>query len=241
MRDALVVQNVQFAYPKGKPVLKGVSFSLPEGSVIGLVGDSGCGKSTLCGILCGMIPYIIGGDLYGDAEIFGEHLRDMTVAEIVKKVGFVMQDPDRMIVSSTVEDELAFGPEGLCLPPEEIQTRVDDVLKLLKIEELRLTDPNHLSGGQKQRVALGSVLTCDPGLIIMDEPFSALDREGRKNLKAIIQTLSDQGKTILIVEHDYDNIDFADQWIWLKDGVVAMADVPAKVRPVIEEAMNYGY
>ncbi|MDO4545316.1 MAG: ABC transporter ATP-binding protein [Bacillota bacterium] len=226
---AIKVENLQFAYETGRPVLDGISFEIEQGSFTGLIGESGCGKSTLCHILCGIIPHAIGGELSGQAKVGGVDLRQTNLKDLSQVIGFVMQDPDRQIVSSTVEDELAFGPENLCIAPEEIRKRVQDTLELLGLGNMRLSDPNKLSGGQKQLVAIGSILTLQPEIILLDEPYSHLDQVGREHVSRIIKVLREQGKTIIAVEHDHSLIEDADRWILLEQGKIKKEGIPREV------------
>lgn len=224
------IENLKFTYPSGKQVLKGIDLMIEPGEMIGLIGDSGCGKSTLCHVMCGIIPNVIGGTAAGQVRIKDKNMRQTKLKDMAETVGFVMQDADRMIVCSTVEDELAFGPENLCIPPEEIKRRVDETLELLQMTEYRETDPNHLSGGQKQLVTIGSVLTLQPDILILDEPHSHLDEESRIRTKQLLNQLKSEGKTIIIVEHDHELIEDADRWVLLHDGKVALDGKPEEVK-----------
>lgn len=224
------IENLKFTYPSGKQVLTGVNLTIEQGEMIGLIGDSGCGKSTLCHVLCGIIPNAIGGTASGQVRIKDKNMRQTKLKDMADTVGFVMQDADRMIVCSTVEDELAFGPENLCIPPEEIRKRVDDTLELLQMTEFRETNPNHLSGGQKQLVTIGSVLTLHPDILILDEPNSHLDEASRIRTMEVLKKLKAQGKTIIIVEHDHELIEDADRWILLQDGKVALSGKPEEIK-----------
>lgn len=224
------IENLKFTYPSGKQVLTGVNLSIEAGEMIGLIGDSGCGKSTLCHVMCGIIPNAIGGTASGQVRIKDKNMRQTKLKDMADTVGFVMQDADRMIVCSTVEDELAFGPENLCIPPEEVRKRVDETLELLQMTEFRETNPNHLSGGQKQLVTIGSVLTLHPDILILDEPNSHLDEASRIRTMEVLKELKTQGKTIIIVEHDHELIEEADRWILLSDGKVALSGKPSEIK-----------
>ncbi|HCF50625.1 MAG TPA: ABC transporter ATP-binding protein [Syntrophomonas sp.] len=178
-----------------------ISFELKSGQISALTGPSGSGKSTLCYCLSGVIPRFIKGEFSGDVSLEG-------------RVGMVFQDPDSQLFLPTVEDELAFGPENLCLPREEIGRRIESILQLIGLHRLRLANPVKLSGGGKQLVALGGVLTLDPDIILLDEPFSQLDDAMRGRIKTVLLELKRQGKAIVFVEHDKSNLEVADQ-IWL--------------------------
>ena len=184
-----------------------ISFELKSGQISALTGPSGSGKSTLCYCLSGVIPRFIKGEFSGDVSLEG-------------RVGMVFQDPDSQLFLPTVEDELAFGPENLCLPREEIGRRIESILQLIGLHRLRLANPVKLSGGGKQLVALGGVLTLDPDIILLDEPFSQLDDAMRGRIKTVLLELKRQGKAIVFVEHDKSNLEVADQiWILSRGGL----------------------
>lgn len=223
------IENLRFSYDGERTIIDDMNFSIDAGEMVGIIGDSGCGKSTLCHILCGTIPNIIGGELSGKGTISGKLLKDCQLKDLATTVGFVMQDSDRQIVTSTVEDELAFGPENLCVDPKEIRQRVDAVLEMLQLQDIREVNPNRLSGGQKQMVTIGSILTMEPEVLILDEPFSHLDGENCQSVEAVLKRLKAEGKTILIVEHDYEMIRWADKWMLIEDGKIKAYDTPEKV------------
>jgi energy-coupling factor transport system ATP-binding protein len=201
---AVEARAVTFQYHgHSSPILNHISFSLPKGQIAALTGPSGCGKSTLGYCLCGVIPRLIQGIFEGEIKWSG-------------RAGIVFQDPDTQLFLPTVEDELAFGPENLCLPRAEIGKRISSVLELLGLTEFRGENPMQLSGGQKQLVALGGVLTLAPDLIILDETLSQLDKAAQARVNTIISGLKQEGKTIIMIEHDKDNLYIADQ-LWLLD------------------------
>jgi len=214
------VKDLHFRYHNKpeSPVLKGVTFDLTPGSVTVVIGLSGSGKSTLCQILSGIIPNCIPEDYTGQVLIDDEDISKFKLSGIVQKIGYVMQDPDRQIIASTVEDELAFGLENLEVEPELIRSRVDDMMDFLKIRDMALVNPSRLSGGQKQLLSIGSVLIMEPEVLILDEPFSHLDDDGKYLTQKFLKKMQKEGKTILIVEHNYYEADFVDKWLELKDG-----------------------
>lgn len=225
------VRNLSFSYEEGLEdrVLKNISFELAKGTITAIIGLSGCGKTTLCHCLCGVIPGAIEGKLQGeifidDLDVFGKRL-----CRLSSTIGLVMQNPDDQLVCTTVEDEIAFAMENMVMPPDEIQKKVDEILDFLNIEDLRLQNPGKLSGGQKQLVAIASVLALSPEVIIFDEPMSHLDENSRKIIRETLKKLQKAGKTILVVEHNFHLIDFADNWLLLEDGKLVALDTPENI------------
>lgn len=228
----LEAKGITFSY-EDKPtrhVLKDMSFGIDKGTMTVLLGLSGSGKSTLCQILCGIIPGCIKGDLGGQIIFDGIDISLVKVSQLATKIGYVMQDPDRQMITTTVEDELAFGLENLCFSSEEIKERIEEIMNLLNLNHLRLQNPGMLSGGEKQVVAIGAILALNPDVIIMDEPLSHLDELGRQTVCITLRQLRDRGKTLLIVEQDYELLDFADRWVVLKDGVIQSQGDPIQMR-----------
>ncbi len=224
----LEAKNITFSYEE-KPtrhVIHNMSFGVEKGTMTVLLGLSGCGKSTLCQILCGIIPGCIKGELQGQIFFDGQDVTSWKLSQRACKIGYVMQDPDRQMITTTVEDELAFGLENLCVPTEEIRERVDATMELLNIEHLRLRNPQQLSGGEKQVVAISAILALNPQIVIMDEPLSHLDERGREIVCATLRTLKEAGVTLLIVEQDYEMLDFADKWIVINNGEILQEGVP---------------
>jgi energy-coupling factor transport system ATP-binding protein len=219
MTFSLEARNLAYRYPGSeRKILDGADLAVKRGEVLAIVGLSGCGKSTLCYCLCGIIPHIYQGYMEGDVLIDGVSASGMKLPEIVTKLGIVFQDPDTQLFSPTVEDEIAFGPENLCIERDEIGLRIESSISQVGMENHRLDSPNHLSGGQKQLVALASVLSLKPEILILDEAMAQIDAEGRKLIKKTIRSLKETGKTLVLVEHDMENLDIADRILVLKDG-----------------------
>jgi len=219
MNYPLKAANLSFAYPgNDRRIIDGVNFSINRGEIKAIVGLSGSGKTSLCYCLSGIIPHIYKGNLSGDVSIEGSPVLDMKIQDISTKVGIVFQNPETQLFFPVVEDELAFGPENLCVPREEIGRRITKNLRLLAIEKLRYSDIRNLSGGQKQLVALSCVLTLQPDILLFDEVMSQIDKKGKKRIKEVILDLKSRGKAIVIVEHDLNNIDIADNVLLLKKG-----------------------
>jgi len=219
MIKPLEIRGLYFKYiEKGPDIINGIDLNLEKGGILSILGLSGCGKTTLCYCMCGIIPHIYGGIINGEVRIFGRPVEDMKLPTISTRVGIVFQDPDTQLFSPTVEDEIAFGPENLCLDRFQIGQRIDESLKITGMSRYRLSHPEKLSGGEKQLVAIASVLALKPEIIIFDESLSQIDDAGKVKLKETILELKDKGKTIIMVEHDMDNLDIADRVFFMDDG-----------------------
>lgn len=216
---ALEGRGLGFAYGS-KALFSDVNIYVDCGECVALTGPSGCGKSTLCYILSGIIPRSIEGDVKGSALLLADEVKNLSLAETVQRVGIVFQNPDSQLFSPTVEDEIAFGPENLCLPRDEIKARIDSALKEVGMESYRYHSPDMLSGGQKQLIALAAVLACQPQVLIFDEALSQLDSNSTKLVKNAMLKLKRAGKAILYVEHDLDNLDIADRIYNMQNGTL---------------------
>lgn len=207
MRDITVqVKNLSISYGERK-LFSDLNFSIPKNTVIGIKGKNGAGKTTLCLALAGIdIQAQISGGIFYD----GKDVRELSIAERAKKVGIVFQSPDSRLFSPTVEDEIAFAPENLCLPRQEISHRIDFALTLCGITNLRKSQTNKLSGGEKQLVAIASVLSMKPELVIADEIFSSLDASGRLRIRQALQDYSAFG-SVLLVSHSKDELAICSQ------------------------------
>lgn len=188
-----VVNDISYKYtPDGKEVLKKVNFSIEKGKVTAIVGPSGCGKSTLVQIFSQVIPKLIGnGELQGSFDV-----PEGTFVSVVS------QSPENQLFGYGVEDAIAFGMENLGLPQEEIMERMEYVLDLLNLQYLRNRSVANLSGGQRQSVCIASVLAMDPDILIMDEPVSSLDPNGKKMVQSILGQLSINGNTTVLVDNN---------------------------------------
>jgi len=202
------IKNLSFTYANTEePALKNINLIINEGEFVLLTGPSGCGKTTLCRCLNGLIPHFYNGEMEGDVIIDGLNTKEYPVYKLAQKVGLVFQDPENQLVSLNVEKELAFAPENLGLPKEEIRRRVKETLQLLKIEHLRHKAPYELSGGEQQRVAIASVLTLKPKILVLDEPTSNLDPKGAEQVLKTIKKLNEElNVTIILIEHRLDLI-----------------------------------
>lgn len=215
---ALQAQALSFAYDE-TPLFSGVSFALAEGEWIAVTGKSGSGKSTLCLLLSGVIPRSLNvGKAGGEVLLFGENIAELPLAKVASRLGLVLQEPDSQLFSPLVEDEIAFGPENLCLPRDEIGARIERALTLTGMSAKRLADPDTLSGGQKQLIALAAVLALEPKVLILDEAFAMLDEKAEEQMLEVLRRLKEQGTAILSVEHEPRRLAAADRVLRLAEG-----------------------
>lgn len=214
---AFELQHVSFAYGPEEPVLDDVSFCIPQGSWVSLVGPNGCGKSTLAKLLGGLLA-VNGGKII----VENISLNSDTVSQIRPRIGMVFQNPDNQFIGATVEEDIAFGLEGRCLPREEMKERVRRYAEKLEIGHLLSKHPAELSGGQKQRVAIAAILAMEPGIVIFDESSSMLDEKARGELLAIFREMKESGKyTMVSITHDAEEIMASDRAIVLRNGGIA--------------------
>lgn len=231
MRPIVEIQDIKFRYTKvGPNILDGISFTIKKGKFIGIMGLSGCGKSTLAFILNGAIPQRIFGVMEGCVLVEGDDTRVTPISKIAQKVGLVFQDPDNQLFMPTVEEEIAFGPENLCYSRDKIKHIVEDVIKKLNIEKLRHKNPSKLSGGQKRIVALGSILSLNTDVIILDETLSELDIENKKMILNTIKVLKKSGKTIILIDHNPKNLYDVDELIVISKGKIVRQLEGGKIR-----------
>ncbi len=213
------VKNFSFSFPdENSPLWTNLNFSLNPGEIVGITGPSGCGKSTLCYCLSGIIPRHLPGEISGEILVDGKPLSQVPLPQLSQKIGMVFQDPETQLFCTTVEEEIAFGPENLCLSREEIETRIKEVLELTGMTHFRYTNPSQLSGGEKQLIALGAVLALGPHTLILDEAMSQLDTAGRKRVQKIIRPLKKAGKSLIIVDHQIENLISSDRVLHLENG-----------------------
>jgi energy-coupling factor transporter ATP-binding protein EcfA2 len=218
-------RDVRFSYPGGEdgpgaPVLDGVDAEVPEAELVLLAGRTGSGKSTLLRTVNSLVPAFTGGVLTGDVEVGGSSVVGVAPRELAHLVGYVAQDPLAAFVTSSVEEELAYGMEQLGVDPGTMRRRVEETLDLLGIHDLRDRPLRALSGGQQQRVAIGAVLTTHPRVLVLDEPTSALDPTAAEDvLGTLARLVHDLGLTVLVAEHRMERVvPFADRMLVLEAG-----------------------
>lgn len=211
MTYPIEIKELSFRFSKQEHyLLENINLKLKTGELVGIMGLSGSGKSTLLNIISGVIPHIYQGDILGEVLLLGKSVQDMSIPDICKMLGIVFQDAEHQLFCPSVEDDIAFGPENLCLAPTDIGNCITHALNQTGISPLRHVNPNHLSGGQKQLAALASVLSMQPKILLLDEVMSQIDTHGKQQLKNTLKHLKSEGITTLMVDHDVDNLDIAD-------------------------------
>ena len=242
MSTMLQTEHLSFTYPaeEGQTstiALEDVSLSIEKGSFVVVLGHNGSGKSTLAKHMNAvLLPS--GGTVY----VEGMDTKDETLLlEIRRRVGMVFQNPDNQIVSNVVEEDVAFAPENLGVPSEEIRRRVDDALAAVGMSEFTRHAPHLLSGGQKQRVAIAGVIAMAPECIVLDEATAMLDPAGRREVLSAIRTLNEErGITVVLITHHMDEAMDADRLIVMNDGKLVMDGAPAEVFTQVEALRAMG-
>ena len=234
------VQDVRFRYDPEQPkyAVDGVSLNIRRGEFVAVLGANGCGKSTLAKHFNAILLPEAGTVLVEGMDTRNEdHLYDVR-----QKVGMVFQNPDNQIVATIVEEDVAFAPENLGVPPEEIRTRIDEAMKLAGIYEKREAAPYKLSGGQKQRVAIAGVIAMRPDVLVLDEPTAGLDPAGRDEIFELVRSYHKQsGATILIVSHSMEDIaQVADRLLVMNHAKVLFCDTPREVFSHADEIIAAG-
>lgn len=206
----LKIRNLAYSYPGlPEPVLINVNLDVGRGELALIKGESGTGKSTLLFCINGLIPHVIEGTLSGDVEVDGVKPMDVTVGEMSRTVGTVFQNPDNQIFMLRVGEDVAFGCENLGLPSQHVKERVDGALRELDLTELQDRETSRLSGGQKQRLAIAGAYAMRPKVFLFDEPTTDLDEKGRREFFDVLGKLKQEGHTILIADHDGEDLPFS--------------------------------
>ena len=215
--------DVDVKHSEKRMALDGVTLDIEKGSFVAIVGSNGSGKSTLAKHLNALLL-----PSSGEALVCGMSTADPdNTWEIRRRCGMVFQNPDNQLVSSVVEDDVAFGPENLGVDPAEIRQRVDNALNAVGMYEFRKKGPHLLSGGQKQRIAIAGVLAMQPECIVFDEPTAMLDPSGRAEILKIIRGLHKEGKTVILITHFMEEAAQADRIIVMDKGRPILDETPA--------------
>jgi energy-coupling factor transport system ATP-binding protein len=238
MRDVAVsVENISFKYPnEANYAVKNVSFYVQRGEWLAIVGHNGSGKSTIAKLLNGLLR-----PENGVIKIFSTELNETTIWEIRKRVGMVFQNPDNQFVGTTVQDDVAFGLENNGIPRDEMVERVNEAIRLVKMEEFSEQEPYHLSGGQKQRVAIAGIIALQPDIIILDEATSMLDPKGRNEVLETVRDLQKKQKiTVISITHDLEEVVKADRVIVMNKGEVLTEGTPEEIFLLGEQLEKIG-
>ena len=248
MKEYIIkTENLGFTYDDGDettmdiPALSGVNINVGRGEYVAVLGHNGSGKSTLAKLL-NMILTLTVGKIYIDGvDITAEDFTEDDVFNIRRKIGMVFQNPDNQLVATIVEEDVAFGPENLGLPREEIRNRVDSSLELVGMTDYARHAPHKLSGGQKQRVAIAGIIAMRPEVIIFDESTAMLDPRGRREVVDIMERLNkDEGITVLNITHYMEEAARADRVIVINDGKIALDGTPRQVFANVDKLRAMG-
>lgn len=221
MISAIEVDGLSFTYRDApKRALSEVGLRVEQGEFLALLGPSGSGKSTLCLALNGLIPRTIKGQRQGTVRIRGREVTTMTVAEVAREIGIVFQDFDAQLFATSVAQEIAFGPENLCLPREQLVRRVDTYLRLMRLVGLHQREPATLSGGQRQRLAVAAALALEADILVLDEPTSDLDQDSSSEVLSAARQVAGRTRTLIVVERDTEVVTEADRVALMREGSI---------------------
>lgn len=243
MEPVIELRDVSYRYPRAEEEsLKQVSLAVAKGKFIALMGPTGAGKTTLSLCLNGLIPQFLQGELQGEVRIGGKDTGEVRVQDLAKQVGLVLQDAESQIVGRTVAEDVAFGPRNFGIPLAEIQQRVAQALAKVRLNGYDQRSTAELSGGEKQRLVIAGVLALEPELLVMDEPASELDPEGRFQVYRTLDDLCrEKERTILVVEHSSEEIlHRAHEVIVLKQGKIAWQGAPEQLFRNIPLLQEFG-
>ena len=229
-QHAVFVEGVTFTYHEAvRPALRAVSFTQNAGEMIGVMGASGAGKSTLAKCINRIIPEFEDGDFHGAIRIAGESIEHLRVCDLAPKVGMVFQDFESQLFSTNVAHEVAFAMEQVGMDRAEMDRRIMPALEAVGLRGFEHRDPMSLSGGEKQRLAIASVLALRPSVIVLDEPTTDLDPEGRAEVFELIKKLRAQGLSLIVIEHESEELRAADRIVVLREGEIAADGPPSEV------------
>lgn len=252
MKDYIIkTENLGFTYTENDdsdivraediPALADVNINIERGEYVAILGHNGSGKSTFAKLLNVILTPTVGKIYIDGIDITSNDFTEDDVFNIRRKVGMVFQNPDNQLVATVVEEDVAFGPENLGLPREEIRSRVDSSLSLVGMTEYKSHAPHKLSGGQKQRVAIAGIIAMKPEIIIFDESTAMLDPRGRKEIVDIMEKLNkDENITVLNITHYMEEAVRADRVIVINDGRVCLDGTPKEVFSNVEKLRAIG-
>ena len=243
MTEPLIsIENLTFTYTGGQtPALREVSLKVLPGEYVAVLGRSDAGKTTLALSMNGVVPHMLAGEMSGTVQVAGHDVADYPVREMAKLIGVVFDNPEFQMSQMTVAEEVALGLESAGTPPEEMYPIVEKTLEMVGLAGLEERSPLELSGGQQQRLAIAAVLAMRPRVLVMDEPTSNLDPQGKREVFEIAATLHAQNQTVVIVEHEVEMMaTHADRVIVLDAGRVVLNGPPREVFAQVEVLESLG-
>ena len=243
MDNIIELKNVSYEYSNvdeenvAYTAVNGISLNIERGSFTVILGHNGSGKSTLAKMLNGLYK-----PTKGDVLVDGINTKtEETEIEVKRRVGMVFQNPDNQLISSIVEEDVAFGPENLGLDPKEIRKRVDESLKAVGMYEFKNSTPHHLSGGQKQRIAIAGMIALRPDCLILDEPTAMLDPKGRAEIVDTVMKLNkEKGITVVLITHYMEEAENADRVLVMNDGFIIADGTPKEIFKNVEMLKGVG-
>ena len=226
MSQIVTVRDLTFRYEEGtKPALDNITLTIDEGSFVAVLGHNGSGKSTLAKLIGGILL-----PTRGQVEVCGmDTAEEKNLDAIREQVGMVFQNPDNQIVSSVVEEDVAFAPENLGVPYEQLVKRVAEALETVGMSEYATHSTSLLSGGQKQRIAIAGILAMQPKVLVLDEPTAMLDPKGRRSIMEVLHRLVESGITVILITHHMDEAVEADRVVVVDDGRILLDGTPHEV------------
>lgn len=242
MENIIELQNVNFSYPAHEDevsvqTLKNVSLDIKKGEFVVVIGRNGSGKSTMARHMNALLIPVEGTVIVKSMDTKDES----NLWEIRRTAGMIFQNPDNQIIGTSVEEDIAFAPENLGVPPAEIRERVDEAMKLVGISEYAKHAPHLLSGGQKQRVAIAGIIAMRPECVILDESTAMLDPIGRREVMKVISQLNkEEGITVVLITHHMDEAANADRVVVVDDGKIVIEGTPREVFSKVETLKELG-
>ena len=230
-------------YPRSTaPVLHDISLQVNRGEFLGIIGPTGAGKTTLCLSFNGIVPQFYGGRFFGHTTVAGLDTLEHPISTLARHVGVVFEDPDTQLITTSVENEVAFALENLQVPPEEIRARIRWALAAVRLEGTERKHPHELSGGQKQRLAIAAALAPQPDLLVLDEPTSQLDSVGAQEVFATVRALRDElGVTVVMVSHAAEEMaEYANRIAVLVQGRLVTTGTPDAIYSEIDRLREWG-
>jgi energy-coupling factor transport system ATP-binding protein len=243
VEKVIELKNVSYCYPRAAvKSLKRVDLTVEKGKFVVIMGRTGAGKTTLSLCLNGLIPQLLQGDLAGEVIVAGKKTSNYRVQELAKQVGLVLQEAESQIVGRTVEEDVAFGPRNFGVPIEEVHRKVEQALKRVQLREHNKRSTVELSGGEKQRVVIAGVLAMEPEIMVLDEPTSELDPEGRVEVyRALDYLRRESNRTLLVIEHSSEEIlQRADEVVVLNHGEIVWQGPPKRLFRDIPLLQEFG-